>query len=148
MSLDSEKATDAMDFASTIADALKRFRRLTERNLVSLGLTLQELRVLGILAENGPSPMVMLAGELYLTPGSVTSVVDRLERQGLVERVRSEKDRRIINVMIAEKGTQLFERARKHHLRFLEKALRPLSPKETKELESLLLKIIAAAESS
>lgn len=58
-----------------------------------LRLNRSDLRALNLL-EDGPVSMKTIADRLGLTPGSVTQLVDRLERQGWVERVPSPVDRR------------------------------------------------------
>lgn len=59
----------------------------------ALGIARTDLRCLNLL-EHGPLSPTALAAALGLTTGSVTALVDRLERKGLVERARHPEDRR------------------------------------------------------
>lgn len=63
----------------------------------TLGISRNDLRCLNLL-EHGPLPPSRIAGALGLTSGSVTALVDRLERKGLVERSRDLLDRRGVRV--------------------------------------------------
>ena len=55
------------------------------------------------------------AGEIgrriFIKPGTITGIVDRLENKGLVTRVRDNKDRRVVNVVITEAGRLLVQAA-------------------------------------
>jgi len=58
-----------------------------------LGVSRNDLRCLNLL-EHGPVPPSRIAASLGITPGSVTALIDRLERKALVERARTPGDRR------------------------------------------------------
>lgn len=57
-----------------------------------------DLRTLTHLAVADTMPMHELADRLAVTPGRVTQIIDRLEEQGRVTRLRDERDRRVWNV--------------------------------------------------
>jgi len=67
----------------------------------------------GPVTAGGPGPVTAggLARHLRLTPPTVTGIVDRLHEAGLVVRVRSATDRRVVEVMPTEKGRQLVAEA-------------------------------------
>jgi DNA-binding MarR family transcriptional regulator len=52
------------------------------------GLTAAQSIVLRILFQEGPLSSADLSRRLYVTPSNMTGVIDRLEKKGLVERVR------------------------------------------------------------
>jgi DNA-binding MarR family transcriptional regulator len=54
--------------------------------------------------------MVVLARRYYVTKATITSVVDELERKGLVNRRRSEEDRRTVFVELTQHGREVFRR--------------------------------------
>ena len=68
-------------------------------------------------------PMNQLAERILHSKSGFTRVVDRMEEEGLVRRVRPEHDRRTILVVLTDKGNETKERARLHH-RDRERALR------------------------
>jgi MarR family transcriptional regulator, temperature-dependent positive regulator of motility len=142
-----ESQTSETDFVEAFAELWKRLQKLWERNLATLGLTLTEIRILRLLSDNGPSPMAKLAAELYMTPASITGLVDRLEADGLVVRERNTRDRRVVTVRITSKGDETFEKGRKLYRRFVENTLRSLTKAEARQLIQTLAKLSAAAES-
>ena len=60
-------------------------------------------------------PMNELAERILYSKSGFTRVVDRMEEEGLVRRVRPEHDRRTILVVLTDKGTETMEHARRHH---------------------------------
>lgn len=73
-------------------------------------LTVPQVRLLGILRDREPG-MLQLAGHLGLDKSSVTGLVDRAERRGLVRRVASRDDGRAVRVAVTELGRALIDRA-------------------------------------
>src|SRR3954453_5669585 len=71
-----------------------------------LGLNRTDLRVLDITDQRGQITAGELAREARLTPGAVTAVVDRLEKAGLMRRVRDESDRRRVLLELTEENNR------------------------------------------
>jgi len=142
MTLDFSKEAD---FVASFGDAWKRFQRSWEKHLSSIGLTRTELRILRSLSANGPSPMARFAAELYMTPASITSLVDRLEAEKLVERERISEDRRVVNVRITQKGLDSMGVGLKLYNQFISQAMKSLSKEEARQLVALLTKLAEAA---
>lgn len=82
------------------------------------GLPLHEYGVLLTIdnAEGGRARMTELATSILLSPSGLTRLVDRLERDGLVERERCAIDRRGFDVRLTSAGKERLERARPTHL--------------------------------
>jgi DNA-binding MarR family transcriptional regulator len=79
-----------------------------------------------------------LSERLLIRPPSVTGVVDRLERAGLVERAGSPFDMRAKQVALTAKGRALVERILAVHGQQIDAVLGVLSPAEQTELHRLL----------
>ncbi len=77
--------------------------------LVATDLTFGQLRLLFRLRREGPTSMSRLAELLGMDNATVTGVVDRVERKGLVGRRHAEADRRVIEVQIADPGLELLD---------------------------------------
>jgi MarR family 2-MHQ and catechol resistance regulon transcriptional repressor len=76
-----------------------------EHALGASGLTEPQFNVLIELASNdGRLPQCELARRLLRSPANVTALIDRMERDGLVRRVRGERDRRTVLSEITERG--------------------------------------------
>jgi len=80
--------------------ALKRFHEGA--------LSLVHLNLLMLLRFNGPLTMSRLAELLDVSVASATGIVDRMEKKGVIERRRSDEDRRVVEVSVTDKGQQVF----------------------------------------
>ncbi|TDT63267.1 MarR family winged helix-turn-helix transcriptional regulator [Fonticella tunisiensis] len=67
------------------------------------GLTTPQIMVLATLSKYGSMRISELSEKLSLSNSTISGIVDRLENQGYVERVRSRKDRRVVHVSFSEK---------------------------------------------
>ncbi|MEM1062391.1 MAG: MarR family transcriptional regulator [Planctomycetota bacterium] len=90
-----------------VADRIEnRFGRLFRE----FGLTNSQYNVLRILrGEGGPMPALEVGRRMIQQVPAITGLVDRLDKQGLVTRERSEEDRRVVYVAITAKGLGLLD---------------------------------------
>jgi DNA-binding MarR family transcriptional regulator len=79
------------------------FRRLHRGNI-----SLVHLNVLALVEAEGPMPMGKLADALDVSVASLTGIVSRMELRGLVQRVHSEHDRRVVLVRQTDAGAEVF----------------------------------------
>lgn len=100
----------------------------------------QQFWVLGVL-KGGAKRMSELAALSRTSQASLTGVVDRLEGLGLVERLRSDEDRRVVEVTITPAGLAEKERVQAAVAEQLSELLEPLTPAESAELLRLFRKI-------
>lgn len=77
------------------------------------GLTTPQLLVLQTVANTKEQPIRAISAEVNLSQATVTSIVDRLERRGLLERQRSGTDRRKVFLVITGAGKELLTKAPK-----------------------------------
>jgi DNA-binding MarR family transcriptional regulator len=104
-------------------------------------LTPSQYNVLRILRGEGkPLPVLEIADRTIAVVPGITGLVDRLEHGGFVNRVRCEKDRRVIYVALTEKGVQTLARLDEPVLRLHQQLMGHLSPAELRELIRLLEK--------
>ena len=141
-----QTAISKFDVGRALSDGFRRWNKLAERSLSPLGLTLAEFRTLRVLFETGARLMVTLAMEQGMTAPGMTMVVDKLEEAGLVRRVRSDADRRAINVAITGKGGEKLKRALKVHDKFVDRAINGMSMQEIDSFITTLNRILGAAE--
>jgi DNA-binding MarR family transcriptional regulator len=99
-----------MDRIDTSLIALRRILRATDlfgREIKqTAGVTPVQFRVLQIIAETGNATAKTIAQRMRVSQGTVTSLVDRLVREGMVLREKSTLDRRQTNIHITPKGAQ------------------------------------------
>jgi DNA-binding MarR family transcriptional regulator len=99
--------TDRHNLVGALGLAMQRYQRSVQAfdDAVGrqLGLGPADLRCLDWLAD-GPKTAGQLARATALTPAATTALVDRLARKGLVERYRSDDDRRQVLVRMTDLG--------------------------------------------
>jgi len=74
-----------------------------------LGINRTDLRCLGLLSVEGPLTAGELAKKSELSPGAITTAIDRLERAGYARRVRDRQDRRSVSVEATEAALHLLD---------------------------------------
>src|ERR1700676_5692982 len=102
-------------------------------SLSQAGLGDSELRVLEVLLHKGPLPVNTIGPKVWLTPGSISVAVDRLEKKALVKRKNTD-DRRVRLVELTPKGRALISRIFRKHVSAMEEAAGVLSKEEGLEI--------------
>jgi DNA-binding MarR family transcriptional regulator len=106
-------------------------RRLRGRDSCHPGeLSFAQLRLLAALEEEQGSPAGRLAAQAGVSPATVTGMLDTLEQMGVVTRVRSESDRRVVLTRLTDDGRRRRDRKRAAARRTFEEALAALSREE------------------
>ena len=108
-------------------------------------LTPNQYNVLRILRGSHPTklPCGEIAERMIARDPDITRLVDRLNRRGLVTRVRGRRDRRVVEVGISEKGQQILESLDEHVARFPKAMLGHLGPKKLQQLAALVEHMMA-----
>ncbi len=112
-----------------------------EPALAACALTLTQLGVLEAVLHLGPLTHRELGRKLLTSPANLTDVVDKLEKRGLVTRVRAEQDRRQVRVELTQAGRALIEDTFPRHAADIAHAMGGLSPAELETLGHLLRKL-------
>ena len=123
----------------------KAFRALMAHSVESLdlgrtGLGDSDFRVLEVLLHKGPLPVNTIGPKVWLTPGSISVAVDRLEKKALVKRKNTD-DRRVRLVELTPKGRALISKIFRNHVVAMEEAAAVLSKDERLILLRLLKKL-------
>jgi MarR family 2-MHQ and catechol resistance regulon transcriptional repressor len=124
-----------------LSKAAAALRAHAEASISELGLGLSDFAVLEALWHKGPLPVNSIGRKVLLTSGSITTAVDRLERQGLTQRDRNSEDRRICTVRLTPAGSALMKSAFPQHARAMELAAGGLTTDERRQLLALLRKL-------
>jgi DNA-binding MarR family transcriptional regulator len=114
-----------------------RFARLFR----GYGLTPSQYNILRILRGEGKAmPCLEIAQRTITVVPGITGLIDRLEEAGLVSRLRSDEDRRVVNVSITPAGEEVLARLDEPLLELHRKMLAHFSAEEMAELSRLLEK--------
>ena len=95
--------------------------------------------------KNLPPPVIesAIARYIFRKPNSVTLMVDRMTKDGLVERIRDLKDRRAIRIVITEKGESAYQKGLEVYAKLIPEVLSGLSNQEIKSFNSVMEKILS-----
>jgi DNA-binding MarR family transcriptional regulator len=105
------------------------------------GLTLSQYNVLRILRGEGkPLPILGIASRTITVVPGITGLIDRLEQAGFVNRLRCDKDRRIIYVALTDKSLEALAALDEPLIALHRRLLGHLSASELKDLIRLLEK--------
>jgi MarR family 2-MHQ and catechol resistance regulon transcriptional repressor len=115
--------------------------------LEETGIDETDFRILEVLVNKGPLPVNTIGPKVNLTPGSISTAVDRLVERGLVSRVESSEDRRVRVVSLTAKGKELIAPIFRKHAAEIKNIFAEASPKELRALQATLKKIGKRAES-
>lgn len=105
------------------------------------GLTVSRFAVLEALLHLGPCTQAVLGQKILRSPNNVTTVVDNLERAGLVERRHDEADRRVRVVHLTGTGRALIEELFPRHARVVADDLSVLDDDELETLAELCKRV-------
>jgi len=102
------------------------------------GLTTEQFGVLSSIKSRGPLRPTDLSHILERTPNSISMLVDRMVKAGLVRRTRDRKDRRVVTVSLTSKGEAAVEPAIPAGWEFIHQILSPLSQNDQRSFASML----------
>lgn len=111
------------------------------RGLVGTGLTFGQLAVLEALLHLGPMHACELARKVLRSTANMTTVLDNLEKAGLVRRERSGADRRFVTIVLTPGGRERIAAVFPEHASRVADAFRALTASEQEELGRLCRKL-------
>jgi MarR family transcriptional regulator, organic hydroperoxide resistance regulator len=116
-------------------------RRVTKELARRANVTGPQLTVVKLLETIGDLTLSQLSDKIRAQNSTVTGIVDRMEREGLAQRVRSTEDRRVVRIHLTEKGAKLASEIPVEPMEILRSALSGLTPSETTEFLRLMTKV-------
>ena len=111
----------------------KHIMQIASRS-VDAGMSRTDFELLFLLNDTGSLPMSTIGEKLYISKPYVTALVEKLTSQGLLERHPSNNDRRVINIMLSEKGIEHLRDHKKLLSKNIQAKLSILSEEEIEEL--------------
>jgi DNA-binding MarR family transcriptional regulator len=114
------------------------FNRCHDMVFSKYGLTTEQWRVLACIGSRGPLRPVDIASLLERAPNSMSMLVDRMVKAGLVRRTRDRKDRRAVFVSLTDKGRDAVGPAVPAGWQFINKVVAALSYDDQRALVDML----------
>lgn len=105
------------------------------------GLTAPQLLVMQAIEREGSPPTSTLARQISVSQATMTRIIDRLERAGLVVRTKSETDKRVVNISLTDLGSAKLESSPEPLQAEFLKEFRKLEDWEQQMLKSSLARI-------
>jgi DNA-binding MarR family transcriptional regulator len=138
---------DLRDSAGYLVNRLAAsLKTALERELAPFDVTAQQWALMQALAQLEAATVVTLAGWLGVDVGAASRLIDRLEDKALVARTRTRADGRIAEVALTASGRALVPELVKQAEKVLAKLLRVVTPDESRVLNELLRRLVAAAD--
>lgn len=106
--------------------------------LTDFDITPPQFNALVTIIRHDDLTMGSLCRHLFLASSTVTDLIDRMERNGLVERVRDSRDRRVIRLRARSRGRAMLREVMRARLEYLSEILNEFSEEQVEELECSL----------
>ncbi len=138
----SEEAKVEVDaIVETIIYLYTESRRLTKQAARELGLTGPQLTVIKLLETFGDLSLSSLSERIRAQNSTVTGIIDRMEREGLVSRERSTSDRRVVYIRLTPKGSDLAKSIAVEPMEIMRGVLGALNREDSRDLLRILGKL-------
>lgn len=98
--------TKGIVIASLIKETYSMLNSSIKKEFKNTELTVPQIMIIGILSKNKQMKVSDISDEMYLTNATVSGIIDRLEKQVIVKRLRSEEDKRIVYIELTDSGKE------------------------------------------
>ncbi len=122
-----------------LVEAYLAFWRVDSRHIRAMRLTASQFDVIATLGDTDGLTCSELSSQTLVTKGTLTGVLDRLAKKGLIKREAVPSDRRSTLIRLTDKGDVLFRKSFAAHVAFIRPFFeRALNPREAEALRDLL----------
>jgi len=139
--LHGEAKNEVDAIVETIIYLYTESRRLTKGLASQFGLTGPQLTVIKLLESFDDLSLSSLSERIRAQNSTVTGIIDRMEREGLVRRERSTSDRRVVHIRLSEKGLKLARQIQVEPMEIFRGALLSLSQADLRDLLRIMNKL-------
>jgi DNA-binding MarR family transcriptional regulator len=129
---------DPLTAANQLRPVLLRLSRELRQETEQLGITSRQVTLLWLIRGNPGMSLRELAAEERISAPALSGHVDRLEKAGLLARVRDADDRRRVGLALTEEGERLLRRVRARRTTWLAERLRGLDEDELAAVEAAI----------
>lgn len=124
-----EEKGDSLEVARLFKDVLFLYKHTMGKAFENVGITAPQGMVIGILSKEGKLKISDLSSKLGLSNSTVSGIIDRLEKQEIVERERCDDDKRVVYVNLSSK----FENMHQNFHKIAEDSIKKIMSKATSE---------------
>lgn len=137
----SDEVKQSLKLFIVLSRATKAINEATNQFIQQNYLNPTEFAVLELLYHKGRQPLQQIGNKILLASGSITYVVDKLEKRQFLTRVSCPDDRRVTFAEITDAGSQFMDKLFPEHEQRLHELLSALTPKEKQTAIELLKKL-------
>ena len=119
----------------------KAIHERIKMEMMKHNLSITEFSVLEVLYYKGKQNIHQIAQRVLISSGSMTYVIDKLEKKGFLERSACPDDRRAIHVSLTDKGNEWMDKVMPEHQELIDDMFRSLNAEESEALVQLLEKV-------
>ncbi len=125
-----------------LVEAYLAFWRADSRHIRSMRLTPSQFDVIVTLGDTQGLTCSELSSQTLVTKGTLTGVLDRLAKKGLIRREPVSRDKRCTKIRLTDKGHSLYQKVFAAHIAFLRPFFaHALSQRDAETARSLLIRI-------
>ena len=131
--------------AGIIDDIRRVFQVVNEQSKKAkreTGLTGPQLWAIKMIGELSPVRVSDLAARMYLHPATVVGILNRLELQGLINRMRTDEDRRVVKIELSDAGNAILAKAPQVAQGLLVNGLEVLPLKKLEDISDALKELV------
>ena len=143
-----EHNTPNVQYSDNVAQMEKDLRHIAaiikqrgRRILSNYTITPPQFIALQWLFEHGDMTIGDLSNKMYLAFSTTTDLVDRMEKNQLVKRVRDEQDRRVVRINLLSEGERVIEEVIDKRRVYLNSVLADFDEQQVKDFSDLLIKL-------
>ncbi len=134
-------ATKLEDLSQLIIEFYDKVSSWEQEIVKESDLSTTQMHAIEVIGHGGELRMKELAEQMGLTTGTITVLVDGLEKHEAVRRKRHEVDRRSVLVTLTAKGQELFSQHHQLHMKLTQDLSASLTAKEVAYLSTILTKM-------
>jgi len=142
---DIETFRPSQGIGAFIGRARRTMVEAIDRKLAPLDISHAQWIVVMLLGDGAACTAAELCKILIYDPGAMTRLLDRLEKKGVVRRVRAKLDRRSVRLELTADGKRLYPRILEALVDVFNRLLRGFSRSDVRQLEHLLKRMLANA---
>ena len=130
---------------ASIGRARRTIVEAIDKELAPLKISHAQWIVVMLLGDGTASTSAELCKILIYDPGAMTRLLDRLEKRGVVKRIRDGKDRRAVILELTAEGRKLYPRILQALVQVFNRLLHGFKQSEVQQLQQLLQRMVANA---
>ncbi|MFT8323299.1 MAG: MarR family transcriptional regulator [Bacillus sp. (in: firmicutes)] len=145
MNVEEKNSKEYIDIIATVEKDMRYISGIIKQKgreiLSNYTITPPQFVALQWLFEDGDMTIGELSNKMYLAFSTTTDLVDRMEKNELVQRVKDPNDRRVVRIHLLDEGKRLIDEVIKKRQLYLEEVLGDFSFKEVEQLKDNFMRL-------